>query len=322
MTSSLPLYVDIEGRNDASVMPPGVFCGTSSWTFAVCADRDKLQALAQRLISDPTGGEWQVCVPAGLVLMIFFNEDSLNSPAQPIGWTPNQEFVCSIPVLLQSKSDPLKVHIGLLPPWVYIDNARGMVTGRESWGYFKNLGTISAPKEWSSDFCCSLDTLTFTPVAPSTEGEVTRLVTVEPIYEVTDPPTHIPGLPPAQHATIVELLRRHVEEDALELFEKAVMALEPFAITVFNLKQFRDVTDPTRACFQAITTSPLQVTKIESMHLLPQGLGVTIEACGSEQMAQLLGICDCPAKVLFGIGAELEYSAISGATLWQARTGC
>lgn len=318
MTSSLPLYVDIEGRCDASVMPPGVFVGTASWTFAVCADRDKLQALAQRILSDPTGGEWQVCVPCGVVLMIFFNEDRLNSPAQPIGWTPNHEFVCSIPVVLVNKQDPLKVHFGLLPPWVYIDNYRGMVTGRESWGYFKNLGTITAPKEWSSDFCCALDTLTFNPPGPDTEGEVTRLVTVAPISEITDPPSHIPGLPPAQHATLVQLLRQHIAEDALELFEKAVMALEPFEIPAFNLKQFRDVSDPTRACFQSVTTSPLKVTKIESLHLLPEGLGVTIEECASAQMAELLGISGCPAPVLFGIGAEVEYAAISGETLWQA----
>ena len=316
MSTALPTYVDIPGRADASVIPPGVFTGARSWVFAASGDRECLQALADQILSAPTGGALKVIVPSRLVLFMFYNGDKLASPRQPIGWTPNHECVIAFPVILHREGHIFDYHFGLLTPFVYIDNYRGMVTGRESWGYFKNLGNISAPKQWSPGFTCSLDTLNFQPASPDTEGVVSRLVTVN--STASEFPTDITGESREQHRHLMELIAGHIEGDLLDIFWKAAEKLLPFQVSAFNLKQFRDVADGTKACYQAVTASPLEVNTIHSLQRLPPGLTISIETCANAGLAELLGLEPSPIPVQFAVGAELDYQATAGEVLWQA----
>ena len=314
--STFPPYVDIPGRSDASVIPPGVFSGARAWAFGAYGDRTLMQNLADSLITKPSGGEWKATVPTSLCLFIFFNEDRLDSPSQPIGWTPNNEFSLAMPVIVRHAVNPLSFHFGLLPAWVYIDNYRGLVTGRESWGWFKNLGTITAPKTWSPQFQCTLDTLIFQPAAASTEGQVSTLVQVTSDPASVVEPDPITGDEQAHHQTFLSLIKHHIEDDALDLFLQAAAKLHTLQAPAFNLKQIRDVADGTKACHQSITTSPLQVQSISNAQLLHGSYSIRISPAGNADICSVLGLSPT-TPVQFGIGADVVYSAVAGQTLWS-----
>jgi hypothetical protein len=318
MSTKLPAYIDIDGRADASVRPPGVFTGARAWVFGAYGDRARMQGLADRLITEPSGGALIATVPTRLVNFIFFNGDKLSSPNAPIGWTPNREFIIAFPLIVRRRGSPTGIRFGLLPAWVYINNYRGMVTGRESWGYFKNLGEVTSPKEWSSSFQCALDTLTFQPASPDTEGRVTRLVEVNLVPGTAASPALREGGADEHVTHLVSLLAEHVEEDAADLFRDATAALTALSVPAFNLKQFRDVADGTKACYQAVTTSPLQVLSLSGLQKLRGDYTITIKDAASAQIAQILGLGASPIPVKFGIGAEPAYQAIAGEVLWQA----
>jgi hypothetical protein len=318
MSAKLPSYIEIDGRADASVRPPGVFTGARAWVFGAYGDRGRMQELADRLITQPSGGALTATVPTRLVSFIFFNGDKLSSPNAPIGWTPNREFIIAFPLIVRRRGNPLDIRFGLLPAWVYINNYRGMVTGRESWGYFKNLGEVTSPKAWSSSFQCALDTLAFQPASPDTEGRVTRLVEVNLVPGTGASPTAMDGGTDEQLPHFVSLLGEHVEADAAELFRDATAGLTALSVPAFNLKQFRDVADGAKACYQAVTTSPLQVLGLTGLQKLRGDYTITIKDVASAQIAQLLGLGASPIPVKFGIGAEPAYQAIAGEVLWQA----
>ena len=314
--NQLPSYVDLPGRSDASVIPPGVFSGARAWAFGVHGDRSLMQKFADSLITTPTKGAWKVTVPTQLCLAIFFNEDRLDSPSQPIGWTPNNEFSLAMPVILHHALNPLSYHFGLLPAWVYIDNYRGLVTGRESWGWFKNLGTITAPKSWTPQFQCTLDTLIFQPAAPNTEGQEATLLQVSADQGNTSQPENFSGDHDDHHALFLSLIKEHVEDEALDLFLQAAAKLNTLEAPAFNLKQIRDASDGTKACHQSITTSPLKVQSISNAQLLHGGHTLRINPAGNADICSVLGIPAC-APVQFGIGADVVYSAVAGQTLWS-----
>lgn len=315
MSRQLPDYVDVNGRSDASVQPPGIFVNARTWTFGAYGNRASMQALADQLITTPTGGDITVKVPTKLVFFIFANADRLYSPNPPMGWTPNHEFIIATPVILRVKGET-HPRLGLLPSWVYIDNYRGMVTGRESWGYFKNLGVVTAPKTWSTPFLCALDTLVFDPASNNTQGVINRLVQVNSSSKIA--PVPVPGHQQEATTYLHTLLRSHVEEDALSLFDEAATLLGKLSIPAFNLKQIRDTVDGTKACYQAITTSPLQVLQIMNLERLHDDCTVSTLNVANAQIAQVLGLGASPLPVKFGLGADINYQAIPGEVLWEA----
>jgi hypothetical protein len=314
MRKQLSAYVDVDGRSDASVQAPGIFLNTRTWTFGAYGNRARIQDLAEHLIDKPTGGEVTAMVPTRLALFIFANADRLYSPNPPMGWTPNHEFIIASPVILRVKRER-RPRLGLLPSWVYIDNYRGMVTGRESWGYFKNLGEVTAPKAWSTPFLCALDTLVFDPASNNTEGVTARLVQVNSVSHLG--PTTIPGEQREAISYLHRLLRSHVEKDALSLFDDAAGLLGKLSIPAFNLKQLRDTVDGTKACYQAITTSPLQVKHLKHLATLPEDCTVSTLNVASAQIAQVLGLGASPLDVKFGLSADIDYQAIPGEVLWE-----
>jgi hypothetical protein len=253
-----------------------------------------------------------------LVLFIFFNEERLTSPSQPIGWTPNHEFTITYPVILRQPGHPWKARLVLWSPMVLIDNARGMVTGRESWGFFKGFGQVVAPRDLSNNFVCSVDTVLFDKLDPQTEGRQSTLVKVSPTGDLSLPAEVLQIAGDANHLCFefLKLLADGVKDPAL--FWGLIKDWEKHELPVVNLKQFRDAKDSSKACYQALTTCQLVVNQLRSLQLLKTKCQISITPAESHNLVDLLGFPSNVVPVEFGMLADMDYQTGESGIIWSA----
>lgn len=81
------------------------------------------------------------------------------------------------------------------------------------------------------------------------------------------------------------------------------------------LKQFRDVADGTRACYQAITEAMGQVTRFDSAPHLTE-YAMDLAALDSSPVAADFGIA--PQQTVLGAEFEYDMTIQPGKVLWQA----
>ena len=195
-----------------------------------------------------------------------------------------------------------------------------MVTGRESWGWFKGYGTVESPRDSSTDCVdSSLRTMIFTSFDPNTEGKKEKLI------QVRSKAGTAPMIEKIEHSLddgghlcqeFLNLLAEGVEDPVL--FWDLVKMWAKHEIPAFNLKQFRAVEDSSKACYQAITTCPLKITKIHSMHRLPRNLEISITPCDSHRIVEQLGFPGQTFPTVRSLFTEMDYEADVGEVLWQA----
>ena len=82
------------------------------------------------------------------------------------------------------------------------------------------------------------------------------------------------------------------------------------------LKQFRDIADGTRACYQAITLADYAVTQIASV-ALEDRYAITLETLQSAPVAAALGLAP-PAETGLGVQIVMDMTLEPGRVLWQA----
>ena len=319
--SSLPDFARREKAGELSIRPPGVFTGGGTMIYTASGKTASIQSFAESYFDAPTGGEVTAHALGPIVMFVFFNVDRLSSPAEPQGWTPNHEFSLTVPLVLKFKNQPLKARLGLWAPYVIIDNARGMVTGRESWGWFKGYGSVDSPRNPAADGTASrVSTMIFETFSPDTRGTVSDLVTVKP-----KPGGREPALETIAHAVdetghlcreFIDLIAQGVED--LAVFGDLVRHWRRHEIPAFNLKQFRDTRDSSKACYQAITTSPLKINRIHGMSRVTGDLEIGITPCESHEIVPQLGLPGNRIDAGLSLFTEIDYEADDGEVLWQA----
>lgn len=94
-------------------------------------------------------------------------------------------------------------------------------------------------------------------------------------------------------------------------------------ISIVNLKQFHDVEDSTRACYQALVDSPCRMDRWRHGGWLGGNFELDITTCASHELAQDLslaaavGECTTTVKPLYGLDAQFDFSTLPGSVIWQ-----
>ncbi len=318
---SLPPYVECTTMGESSVLPPGRFEGVTSYAFAVRAQTESLRALVQRHLAAPTGGAWEVDVLGPVVLLVFNYARRLTAPNSHPGWTENHEATLTIPVVLRRPGLFHLPRIATWLPYIWIGNSRGMCTGRESWGYGKAIGDIPIPPIPAQATAWSVDTVVFPEFTPDTQGTRQTLLDLRRV----DPPA--PGDHPSlwtEAGAFGLWLLEQAATHPLRDLELAFDALHDWAhgtMPVVNLKQFRDAVDGTRACYQGLVLSPLQVRGLRAGGPLSGQYDLRLLPCASHPIASQLGIESRPdgtIPVLGGAFVEWDFDAAPGEVLWEA----
>lgn len=313
-----PPFVSFIGHGAASLAPPGVFTGATSYAFGFRASRPAMQSLVDSMLN-PVGGtsvRYDVAVDAAMVT--FMGIERCTSGTDQIGWEPGRECALWVP-LVETELATGSRRIVLWTPYIVIDYTIGMLTGREVWGWPKVGGQITLPSDAPArpaSFGCAttlLDTL-----APDTRTRVGPLLTVTGDAPLIEHPSPWGGCLEAAKVFVEALL----DGMARELIDALLAG--PILPTV-QLKQFRDSFDPTRACYQAIVDSPAQITGFAGGSPLAWWTyEFAITTCESHQIVRdLLGRePDAGSTVVplsFGARVSFDFEALPGRVV-AART--
>ena len=318
----LPPYISSVGHGEQVMAPPGLVKKGRLYAFAVPADRGKLSAFARRYLAEPTSGAIDFAAVVPYVLCTYLRSDFLTSTSEQVGTISDRE--CALWIMLVEKPRGLALpRIVFWMPYVVIDTSIGMATGREIWGFRKEIGPVTIPSAEQDPARFVAQATLFRTLQTHTRGHVEPLIRVErdaplgPLESTWETVEDI-GLYFAERllgdiGDWVSAVRRHSGVTGW------LPSFQPTVNTV-NLKQFRDAADPTRSCYQSIVSSPLQITKIHGGGPLLGDYWLRISRCESHQIVTDLGLPGEQTQVAFGAWLEVDMLALAGTELWRAPT--
>jgi hypothetical protein len=305
---------------------PGVMLNAQIYCFGLGGDLAAIDSCADRYLNAAPASTLKYKAALDVVMLTFMDAEKLMSvatgPGDAYGWVHDVE--CAFWVLLAAGTEDAsgEFHPQRLVwwmPYVIVDTSVAMVTGREVWGFPKDVGTFHVPPApTTSPALLAVDTRVFPTIDPSTQGTVQRLVTVEQ----RQPP---PGVLEQLWEDVTEVGRglKTVLVEGAELGEgkellELAMELAHFSVPVTNLKQFRDCADGSKACYQALVESTCTVNKIHGGGFLSGKYDVTIGEFASHPIVTDLGLAGSRTTAQFATWVRQDFEAATGTTVWEA----
>lgn len=322
----LPRYVSSVGHGEQVMSPPGQVLKARVYAFAVPADRNRLTAFARRYLAAPTGGALEYTAIAPFVLCTYLRSDFLTSTSEEVGTIADRE--CGLwMVLLEKPRGLAPPRLVFWMPYIVIDSSIGMATGREIWGFRKEVGALTIPGAADDPARFVAQATIFRTLSTHTRGRLEPLIRVE---------RETPPGPLERAWESIDDVGAYFAERliggtgawfsrwtaaASRILGRAGLRLSPAfrpGVTVVNLKQFRDAADPNSACYQSVVSSPLQITKIHGGGPLLGDYWLRITRCESHQIVSDLGLPDEETRVAFGGWLDVDMLALAGTELWRA----
>ncbi|MCU0687220.1 MAG: acetoacetate decarboxylase family protein [Polyangiaceae bacterium] len=212
--------------------------------------------------------------------------------------------------------------VGFFVPHLFVDDGWALTAGREVDGLHKLIAQNRLPRSEGDEGLFSVDTVVLDRFGPDERARPERLVELRRSGNKARGPLRDEW--PSWGRARDEFLRRllpggdgHVTLPGLGL---AVQALEAFARSegrIVTLKQFRDVADPTRACYQAICELPARVGAFRGAGALGGQYSLTLRPTASHPLAEELGLRE-RQSARAALWMDLDFTLQAGKVLWQA----
>ena len=317
---NLPTYYRDSLHGGLPLPPPYGFEGVHARSFLFNADQAKLQRYCDDMLNIAAAtynGFYFAAMPFAFLTVLHYDKMWSNAPGfRNRGVVSQNELVAGFPVVEFDRSkdrpaSPDGVHapfaFRIALPYILVDNAWSMTTGREILGYPKILGSFSdgppgAPAktvqaEVLHTFCedgtfkpggiAAFEFEDAGPVAPVAPTLPWPWVHFAPGMAAAAP---MAELPMAMQGTQLADRGGEVTGD----FESFLMSALPETWSV-QLKQFRSVDDSRHAAYQAIARSRYEVTKIRDFRpIFTGGSGkpptVVLPQYAQMDIAETLGI--------------------------------
>lgn len=361
---TLPDYVERGGRQ--VWRPPYAARRARIFGFVLSAPAASIDALLHRDLIEPAGGAVDYRCAHESVVVTFSRIEELASAEKPDserGWLPELE----VAVWCLAGDAIAGGRLVWYVPYVFTDSGQTVATGREVYGYPKQIGYFDQGFAGALDAggSTAVEALAIDPFGPATSATRRRMVAAERaagtqgkgqlaigqagfdhltgfLASGVELSTKIPfGPKPAQSATITPagspppgmkksggpwsfgrilsaLEGRGLTGDPEEL----VLSMVANPTLVF-LKQFRDVTCPTKACYQSVIEAPMAVEPVGAGYesLDPKMFGVSLYDWDSHPIAGDLGIAPAkPIQPSLAFRAELDFEVMLGDEVWRAPT--
>lgn len=320
-----PPYVSRLGQGQESMQPPGLMRGAKVYTFFLRSDHARLQSFIDAQLNRPQGSSprWEYRVLGDHVAVSFMNADSMTSASQEVGYLHDCECTFWVFLAVYEPGRWLPDRIVFYNPYVIVDTGIAMATGREIWGWHKEMGRIETPEKTGDPARFACQATLFETFSPKTEGRLATLIEVTGARPWEQPASLWQDAPGALHGIRSALERgptTSIVRDALgELLSFSPLAhfLEP-RVPMVNFKQFRDAADATRACYQAIIESPARVQRLRGGGLLTGPFEIAITRCESHQIVEQLGLEGYRVGTDLGIWVDMDFLAEAGHEVWVA----
>lgn len=324
-TRELPAYLSRDGELLA-VLPAAM--STKLYLFLIDADWDALEDLCDRYLN--LGGP-TVYRPFAPFVMFYASAMDVRSTVDDIGACAEKDFGFWVPVLAgHIEGAEFKAErFVTFTPYIWVDTSVPLVGGRTVFGFPKNLGALNMPASVSDPAVFSVSTQVLPVYGPNSRVVERPLIEChkrdaglweelkqiwlggENILEAIEEILKRQG-PGRFPVPTVELLMQFLRDLGKEL-------------PMVYLKQFPDVTDVRKACYQAICEGPISITSGIKGGWLPGEYGVTIHNYESHQIVKNLGLKYADrdgekflCKSIVHGWVEFEAVLQTGKVLWRA----
>ncbi len=276
-------FISWVGHGAVSLAPPDAFADAIISAFVIDADRKAIQTLADNLLNPAGKGTLRYESVLPIAMLSFLDSARSTSLADRLGWVPGRECAIWVPLVERRPGSAFGARVVFWSPYIFVNYAIGLVTGREVWGWPKAAARIGVPANspGNDEFFCT--TTIFRTFDPDTKGEDAVLYRV--VRTGADRASPLSWKSEAEAAAgLVTSFFAGVTSDLLH-----TLRLQPILPCV-GLKQFRAASDPGQACYQAIVKSPIALARFAGGGLLTGRYAVEIATCESHRIvSDLLG---------------------------------
>jgi hypothetical protein len=281
------------------------------------ADKAALQAnVCDRMFNIPSGQPGRF-VPAGPFVLLALCQlqklDSETAPYSEWGGFTEQEVAFWV-LTVDTENDQAFFAF----PYIWVDNAYALSMGREIYGFPKELGRFQIPIDPKTADYFELDSLALKTLNPNTMGEWLNVLSVSKTG-----PGSIPGEvwnsmedAAKEGMSLLDAIHNWGGEIRLleHLFKDLITGTVPFAF----LKQFRDVADGTKACYQSLIETNCRCTAWHGGGLLDGTYEVTMPPIGSMPIASDLGLGTSPIVPSIAFWCLFDFFIGNGQEIWKA----
>jgi hypothetical protein len=315
VTTNSPQYIERGG--DTAFEPPYGLNQTKLYGFVLEGTLENLQALCDKYLNLPGQDKFRYRPASNRVLMVFDtikNISSINSPGKNKGYFSETGEVIFWVLTKAEKQEGSKFvvdHHAWFIPYIFVDCTPAMVLGREVYGFPKELGRFNIPDDPKNLQPFTLETLVLQPFNPQSQATYQQLVKVEANQrDKSESRSDRWGDFKQAFEEIANLF-----EDAQIDRRKCSTHLE---VPMVFLKQFRDVQDGNKACYQAIVEATARLEKFhEGYPFLWQKFQVSIENFDSHPIVTDLGL-KLTQKAQLAFWIHFDFSFGNGKEIWRA----
>ncbi len=272
------------------------------FVFLLAADRQRLKSLCDATLTAVGEGrvgakgafDYVPLAPYVLMLYAAMKISSLDAQDQTLGWMRETEVSFWVPTVARVPTGGLLVpdHLAFFVPYLFVDNPYALLAGREVYGFPKMLGQIKPVSDYENP-TFELSVWGFQRFGLDEEGELQQLLEVSPMQrgEESNPMPTAPwqSWTEARRA-LIELLLDSGPRGRDETESAALNALDQAEIPLVFLKQFPDIADGGRACYQALVEAPARVVNFHAGQRLGGGYQLVLHDLASHPLARILGL--------------------------------
>lgn len=311
--SELPPYVINGNLYDA--LAPVHLEDVVMHNFCVQANAAKLQAWLDRTFSDPTGGAVRYEVMGDKVFLGIAEIGKIYT-LEPGGGSRGRTSEIDITIwILARRLDDGLMAMRWIPAYLFVDSGPALVSGREVWGFPKQLGRFDfgpRGKDGGSARTFKADGWVVSPFGPESKARWAPMFEVRP-----KGPGHKSGLLGTLEALAEKAIDR-LADDLMTFAGSVSTALKAGTMTMAFLKQFPDAAVPTRACYQAAVEATATVTKLRGSGLTDDHYELRVITYDTHPYLSELGISPDWQDVGQGIWMDFDFMQHLGAEQWRA----
>jgi uncharacterized protein with NAD-binding domain and iron-sulfur cluster len=289
------------------------------WVFMLRADSAKLGALCDKVFAQPSGGEVDYVPLTDRILLTLTEIPKGRFISNPsIGFSSEKEL--AVWVLAGRRKDPgssVIDRIGAFSPYLFLDNPIARSTGREVYGYFKQLGWIRkrGKKGYPPEF--QIDAFGTPDHGPEAKWGRERYISLSPV--LPEPEANGDSFSSWGEALAVAGTALGKMGDwlvpGLDVLEQVINSLETGQVTQVFLKQFRDIHRTDLACYQAIAEAPAFVSGISGV-CYPGTYRFQAHPLANIPMCDELGLLsDCETELTLSL--TLDMTIDPGVVIWE-----
>jgi len=338
-STTYPKY--IARPNEQCLSQPFNFKNTSIYGFLLEGSLDKLQKLCDKYFNDPAGGEIQYRPATNYVLLTFAKMDSVASRDKPDsekGYCLEEEVIFWVIAVAGKQVGKAFTGERLVcyMPYIIVNDSPILVAGREIYGICKEIGHFQIPDPEQEPELFTVDTLVWKDFSPQTRAEKRRLLEISRVDKgekngASQTLNNLDELMPEMRKLIFQNQGNlEIPGWSWSLPLSIIESLTYQSITSVCLKQFRDMEDSSRACYQAIIEVLMKMSKYHGGKILSSGdvgskFEVKIYNAASHPIVEELGLqgihsqagtVSVPVKLAYWL--NFDFTIENGTVIWKA----